>query len=261
MLGKDTQQYNNFNMTLDECRMVLDAIDNMIIVDAQGRVKYLSPAMIPILTALGGQNLPQDIAGRHISEIHPISKLQIALHDGAGMENAFYFVQGTTNIARIKPIYQEGKLAAAIDYDLFTNGADLKKFLDQVVDYSIKGFLNLGETIETIFAPGKKVERVKYCVSDFLGTSEAARELRFQISSLSESDSTVMIRGATGSGKEIVAHAIHNISRRSGKPQSLILWWKVSCLVMRLEHLPAPTGAEKRENLRWRMEAPCFWTK
>ena len=218
MLGKDTQQYNNFNMTLDECRMVLDAIDNMIIVDAQGRVKYLSPAMIPILTALGGQNLPQDIAGRHISEIHPISKLQIALHDGAGMENAFYFVQGTTNIARIKPIYQEGKLAAAIDYDLFTNGADLKKFLDQVVDYSIKGFLNLGETIETIFAPGKKLERVKYCVSDFLGTSEAARELRFQISSLSESDSTVMIRGATGSGKEIVAHAIHNISRRSGKP-------------------------------------------
>lgn len=218
MAQEHERTYDNFDMTLEECRCALDTIDNMIIVDPQGKLKYLSPTMIPILEALAGKPLPERLAGRDISELHPISKLLSALHSGAGIENAFYFVRGTTNVARIKPMYQAGKLIGAMDYDLFVDGVDLREFLDQVVDYSMRGFLNLGDTIEAIFAPGKDIGKKKYCVNDFLGNSDAARDLRLQISNLSESDSTVMIRGATGSGKEIVAHAIHNISRRSRKP-------------------------------------------
>ena len=33
--------YHNFDMTLEECRCALDTIDNMIIVDPQGKLKYL----------------------------------------------------------------------------------------------------------------------------------------------------------------------------------------------------------------------------
>lgn len=218
MVQKDAQQYENFDMTLEECRLVLDAIDNMIIVDTQGRIKYLSPDMIPILEALRGEKLPAKITGMPISEAHPVSKLRTAVEKGAGVKNAFYFVGGSTNIARIKPLCQDGKLIGAMDYDLFVDGVELKKFLNQVVDYSIRGFLNLDETVETIFQTGKELQKGKYCVNDFLGNSAAARDLRCQISSLNESDSTVMIRGATGCGKEIVAHAIHNISRRRRKP-------------------------------------------
>ena len=210
--------YHNFDMTLEECRCALDTIDNMIIVDPQGKLKYLSPSMISILESLAGRAMPEDLVGRPISEVHPISKLQMALRKESGIENAFYLVQGMTNIARIKPMYQSGRLIGAMDYDLFTDGVELREFLDQVVDYSMRGFLNLGDTMEAIFAPSKELGRKKYCVNDFLGNSEAARNLRLQISNLSESDSTVMIHGATGSGKEIVAHAIHNISRRSRKP-------------------------------------------
>lgn len=218
-MGQPIQErYDNFDMTLDECRLVLDTVDNMVIVDAEGRLKYLSPNMIPILRQLLGREVPEQIAGAHISEIHPISKLQAVLQEGKGVENAFYFVSGTTNVARIKPLYREGNLVGAIDYDIFSDGVELKEFLNQVVDYSIKGFLNLRETVEMIQETGKRLEKVKYCISDFLGESEAARELRLQISHLGETDSTVMIRGATGCGKEVVAHAIHNISRRSKKP-------------------------------------------
>lgn len=39
------EEYNNFDMTLEECRRVFDAIENLVIVDADGNIKYLSPNM------------------------------------------------------------------------------------------------------------------------------------------------------------------------------------------------------------------------
>ena len=39
--------YHNFDMTLEECRCALDTIDNMIIVDPQGKLKYDFHSGIP----------------------------------------------------------------------------------------------------------------------------------------------------------------------------------------------------------------------
>ncbi len=212
------RHYENFDMTLEECRQVLDAIDNVVIVDAQGRVKYLSPNLIPVLESLMSKPLPAELAGKPIQEVNPFSKLPAALQSGAPAENVFYFSGGGTNIARIKPFYQDGKLVGAVDYDLFANSVDLQEFLNQLVDYSEKGYLNLQDTVDTLRGPGKRQRKVKYCVTDFIGESDAARTLRGQIIGLSESDSTVMIQGPTGCGKEVVAHAIHSISRRGSRP-------------------------------------------
>lgn len=212
------RHYENFDMTLEECRQVLDTIDNMIVVDAQGRIKYFSPGMIPIIEALMEKPVPEQIAGRHISEIHPLSKLAEALRDRQWMENAFYFAGGVTNVARIKPLYQGKTLTGAMDYDIFSSGVDLQEFLNLILEYSQKGYLNLRNTVEMLTAPNGRQKRVKYCVSDFIGESDAARQLRDRIIGLSESDSTVMIQGPTGCGKEVVAHAIHSISRRSDRP-------------------------------------------
>lgn len=218
MAEKPKKTYDNFDMTLEECRLVLDAIDRMVIVDAEGRVKYFSQDLIPIAEFFSERSMPEKIAGRPLSEIHPISKLLTVLQSKQELQNVFYFNGGITNVARIKPIYENGTLVGAVDYDIFRNGVELKEFLNQVVDYSVQGYLNLQDTVEAIYQAGRKLKKVKYCASDFLGESEAAQRVRAQIVSLSESDSTVMIYGATGCGKEIVAHAIHNASRRSRRP-------------------------------------------
>ncbi len=48
-----------------------------------------------------------------------------------------------------------------------------------------------------------------------VGTSPAMRELRQVIDHLAASDATVLVRGESGSGKEVVARAIHDASSRS----------------------------------------------
>jgi formate hydrogenlyase transcriptional activator len=67
---------------------------------------------------------------------------------------------------------------------------------------------------------------------EIVGSSDALRRALVQVSKVAPTDSTVLILGETGTGKELLARAIHNRSRRSKKafiqvncaaiPQSLI---------------------------------------
>ena len=51
-----------------------------------------------------------------------------------------------------------------------------------------------------------------------VGTSPAMRDVQKAIGMLADSDATVLITGETGTGKEVVAHAIHHHGRRAAKP-------------------------------------------
>jgi DNA-binding NtrC family response regulator len=53
---------------------------------------------------------------------------------------------------------------------------------------------------------------------EFVGSSTAMREVQKTIGLLADSDSTVLISGETGTGKEVVARAIHRHGRRAKAP-------------------------------------------
>jgi two-component system nitrogen regulation response regulator NtrX len=54
--------------------------------------------------------------------------------------------------------------------------------------------------------------------SELLGTSTIANQLRTQIERVAPTNSRIMISGASGTGKELVARMIHKLSNRSGGP-------------------------------------------
>lgn len=58
----------------------------------------------------------------------------------------------------------------------------------------------------------------KYKFENIIGTSEAMMTVFKHINSVKDSKSTVLIRGETGTGKELVARAIHFNSIRASKP-------------------------------------------
>src|ERR1700730_15747924 len=52
---------------------------------------------------------------------------------------------------------------------------------------------------------------------EIVGSSEALRKVLGQVSRVSPTDSTVLIQGETGTGKELIARAIHNRSKRANR--------------------------------------------
>src|SRR5436190_23428391 len=65
-------------------------------------------------------------------------------------------------------------------------------------------------------APERTAEQLGF--DDIIGTSAALRAVLQRVEVVAPTDSTVLILGETGTGKELVARAIHDRSRRSAHP-------------------------------------------
>src|SRR5215510_12653260 len=63
----------------------------------------------------------------------------------------------------------------------------------------------------------KEVDRASI-VEEIVGASTALRAVLSEVSKVAPTDSTVLITGETGTGKELIARAIHKRSRRSSRP-------------------------------------------
>ncbi len=62
----------------------------------------------------------------------------------------------------------------------------------------------------------------RYSIEDIISKSPKIHKLFAILPDIAESESTVLIQGPSGSGKELFAHAIHNLSPRKDKPLRII---------------------------------------
>ena len=82
--------------------------------------------------------------------------------------------------------------------------------------------------------PDRRFERI-------IGKSAALESVLEQVKQVASTDSTVLIEGETGTGKELVAHAIHNASQRVGRA-----FIKLNCAAIPLDLLESELfGHEK----------------
>jgi formate hydrogenlyase transcriptional activator len=62
------------------------------------------------------------------------------------------------------------------------------------------------------------MERSQRRFEQIIGNSSALEAVLEQVERVAPTDSTVLIQGETGTGKELIARAIHNLSSRCGRP-------------------------------------------
>ena len=73
------------------------------------------------------------------------------------------------------------------------------------------------DTASTFYA-GQLTHTRTLATGEIVGESEALRSVLEQVKLVAPTDSTVLILGETGTGKELIARAIHKLSNRSSRP-------------------------------------------
>ncbi len=76
--------------------------------------------------------------------------------------------------------------------------------------------------LETENTQLKRELKQKYCYSNIIGTSSAIQGIYELIDKVADTDGTILITGSSGTGKELIARAIHYGSSRSEKPLVVI---------------------------------------
>ena len=78
---------------------------------------------------------------------------------------------------------------------------------------------------------------------EIVGSSKQLRDIQAQISRVAPTDSTVLIQGETGTGKELIARAIHNRSKRANRVFSCVNCAVISPLLIASELFGHEKGA------------------
>jgi formate hydrogenlyase transcriptional activator len=97
--------------------------------------------------------------------------------------------------------------------------------LEESMGCATMDFTNLGDLAATgltnVSGPEDQQFHVEpeispaYCFEGIVGKSAALQKVLEQVSIVAPTDSTVLLHGETGTGKELIARAIHNLSSRS----------------------------------------------
>jgi arginine utilization regulatory protein len=159
------------------------------------------------------------VVGKSIFELYPsltseTSTLNLALHKGietADIMQTYVNLQGKqiTTINSTYPLYEGLNIIGAVE---------TAKDITRIVRLYDQTFELRKKLVET-----KKKERTTkgtavYHFSDLIGTNEKFQTQLIIAKKAARTLSPVMICGATGTGKELVAQSIHNDSHRSEKP-------------------------------------------
>src|ERR1700733_4320248 len=86
-----------------------------------------------------------------------------------------------------------------------------------------------------------KPDQAERTFERIIGNSGALESVLDQVEQVAPTDSTVLIEGETGTGKELIAHAIHTASQRFGRP-----FIKLNCAAIPLDLLESELFGHER---------------
>jgi len=205
-------------------RRITDAIpQNIVILDPDGSPIYANRATLDYTGLAMADVVSSDFRTRifHPEDLERVrEQRQAALADGLPFELELRALskhgQYRWFLTRYKPFHDEqGRLVSW--YATGTDIDDRKRAEDRMRNENV--------------ALREEIMRSSM-FEEIVGSSDALRTVLNHITKVAPSDSTVLIQGETGAGKELVARAIHNRSRRASRafirvncaaiPQSLI---------------------------------------
>lgn len=195
-------------------KLILDRLEEGIIVlDADLTIIFYKAAS----TEITGFD-PDEAVGKKLFEVFPHldkgnSTFYKALTTGRPVIDQVqnyvnYKGKSVSILSTTIPVFENGELAG---------GFEIFKDLTTVRELSEK-ILMLQNELYTKDDGHKALNGTQYTISDIIGESAALRELKNKAKKVANSNSPVFVYGETGTGKELIVQAMHNLSSRRGKP-------------------------------------------
>ena len=186
-------------------------VQGMMVVDRQHRVVWISEGYKRFLPALGFAS-ESDFVGRRVEEAVPNTLMAQVIDSGRPILVDLLTNQaGTFLVSRLPLRDASGEVIGAL-------GMVLMDHPESTMQPLIAKFARLQRELEDAQQRLAAQRRPKYTIASYIGASPAALEVKRQARRVAGTGSTVLLTGETGTGKELLAHAIHAASARAARP-------------------------------------------
>lgn len=171
--------------------------DGIIFMNNNGTVEMTNTTAKKIFKKVFGYYLEE---GSKLRDNRILSTVSVVIEDRLPLEDQVYTFDGNAALLfNVRPI-------------VFNN-----EVKDIIISFrEAKDVISSGNRIRDEL--NKKGCNAKYSLDDIIGDSEAIRRCKYNAKRFGMFDSNVLIQGATGTGKELFAQAIHNCSKRRNHP-------------------------------------------
>ncbi len=194
--------------------MIDEMIDGALLVDKNARIVWLNDKHVWFndkQKALLGLRSLADAVGQPIERLIPHSQMREVVETGRSLPlDIMQYGEHTLLVSRLPLRDERGKIIGAISFALKNSITYLRPIADR--------FNKLHSRLTRAEQELAANRMAKYTVENLVGFSPAMLQLKRLMRRAGQINSPVLLLGETGTGKELVAHAIHAASNRVDRP-------------------------------------------
>ncbi len=179
-----------------------------ITVDRQARITWINHSYAALL----GVKNPESVIGKPVKLVIPHTRMPEVVESGNPL--LLDIMEHETQqlvVTRLPYFDDDGAVIGAVAFVLYD---DLQPLTPLVSKYRRLH----QDLVAARKALARQVRGTRYSLGDFVGASPAALEVKRRARLAAGRDMPVLLLGETGTGKEVLAQAIHTVSGRADRP-------------------------------------------